>query len=301
MCVEMLGMEQNISTKVQIKNDSQPSTLIVPENLLETTTVSIEPIPPTSIKAQPFTPKRIVAIAGNRGGTGKTTTAVTFYEWYLVNGIKIFAYDYESDNKESSCFAHFVKNATRHPLHYEREALDQMLMELETKNESIILADFGAGSQRETIQFFQDYYEMLIEHNVRLTLVGVLDSDIGALKGMLEWSDHMSPFTKLDWMIVLNEKDVIGEKFDYWHRSPDAEAFRKLCKPAVITLRSRNPKLQNALRNDGLTLQDVIHRKFRPGHPLDNFTQESLARKYWKDIERQLYAVAATHLLPVTE
>jgi hypothetical protein len=73
------------------------------------------------------------------------------------------------------------------------------------------------------------------------------------------------------------------------------------CQPAVLTLRSRNPVFQNALRNEGLTLQDVIHRKLLPGHPLDNFTQESLARKYWNDVKRQLDAVAITHLLPVKD
>jgi hypothetical protein len=111
----------------------------------------------------------------------------------------------------------------------------------------------------------------------------------------------MSTFPKIDWMIVLNEKDVIGEKFQYWHRSPAADQFRRDCQPAVLTLRSRNPVFQNALRNEGLTLQDVIHRKLLPGHPLDNFTQESLARKYWNDVKRQLDAVAITHLLPVKD
>jgi hypothetical protein len=142
---------------------------------------------------------------------------------------------------------------------------------------------------------------MLVELNVRLTMVGVLDGDIGALKGILEWSDQLASFAKIDWLIVLNEKDVMGEKFDYWHKNSDAEAFRQLCKPAVITLRSRNPQLQNAMRNEGLILQDIIHRKLPPGHMLDNFTQESLARKYWNDIKRQLERIATTHLLPLKD
>jgi hypothetical protein len=224
-------MDQITTLIKQLKTDDQPSTLPHSGNSLQTRDNPTELTPPVSLANHPFAEKRIVALAGNRGGTGKTTMAVTLYEWYSVNGINVFCYDYENENRESSCFSHFVQEAARSPLNYERDALDQMLRELETKQEAILLADFGAGSQRDTIQFYKDYYEMLIDNKVRLTLVGVLDSDVGALKGILKWPDNMSAFPKIDWMIVLNEKDVIGEKFRYWHRSPAVEPTRSAHTP----------------------------------------------------------------------
>jgi Mrp family chromosome partitioning ATPase len=140
--------------------------------------------------------KRIVIMAGSRGGTGKTTAAVGINEFYDSLGISVKRFDFEAENKEASSFSHFYKEATRHDLR-DRDSMDTLTQDMTIHDSPVIFADFGAGSQQETIAWFTRFYPRLTQRNIAFTLVGVIDGDIGATLGILEWADKTKDFPNI--------------------------------------------------------------------------------------------------------
>ncbi len=240
--------------------------------------------------------KRIVMMPGSRGGSGKTTVAVAINEFYNFMGLQVQRLDYDVENKVASSFKHFYPDATKYDFH-KREEIDNLILSIEHHVASVIFADFGAGAQADTVGWFEEMHSPLKRRKVAFTFVGVLDGDIGSLKGILEWGENTARYD-IQWLIVLNENGNPGEKFTYWELAEEAIKFRERFKPAIVRLKSRNPDFQNLLRNYGAKMSDVISEAFPKGHALNQFNYILRAEGLQKHFNDQLERVYRSHLLP---
>jgi hypothetical protein len=202
--------------------------------------------------------KRIVFTQGGKGGVGKTTVALSLYDYYQSKTTSVTLVDFDSENRAKSGLNFWHKKAEKIDIH-SRAGLDR-LIDLALENSAdIILADMGAGSGTVTYRWFDEVYPELSTFGVKITSIGVVTADPGSVESVLTWSLQLQ--TDVDYLIVLNELDQQGETFRYWNESEQVKSFTISCSPIVITMASRRADLEQAARNHGVSLAQIAERK----------------------------------------
>jgi MinD-like ATPase involved in chromosome partitioning or flagellar assembly len=202
--------------------------------------------------------KRIVFTQGGKGGVGKTTVALSLYDYYNTKQAHVTLADFDAENRAKSGLNFWHKQAEKIDIHT-RTGLDRLIDLALDSSSDIILADMGAGSGTVTYRWFADIYPELSNASVKLTSIGVVTADPGSVESILTWSAHLR--TDVDYLIVLNELDQEGETFRYWHESKQAKSFADAFKPIVITMASRRADLEQAARNHGVSLAQIADRR----------------------------------------
>ncbi|MCB1099440.1 MAG: hypothetical protein KDN22_27970 [Verrucomicrobiae bacterium] len=235
---------------------------------------------------------RIVFTEGGKGGVAKTEVALSLVSWYQQNGIAPMLLDFDIENTGKSGLQNFFPAARKFNVHREG-ALDE-LFDACDGDQQIVLADLGAGAGDATAHWFDQAFEDAAELGIRFTAVGVTTNDAGAVQSILKWATVLQ--RKVDYVIVLNEMRESPCDFEYWHDEPGVKEFCKMFSPAMVTMAARVPELQAELRNQCVTLQDVID-----GNVETAFLRKTKNIARAKRYQRQLFegfANASHYLLP---
>lgn len=200
---------------------------------------------------------RIVFTQGGKGGVAKTELALSLVSWYHSHDLRPVLLDFDTENTNNSSLKNFFPEATTFDVHQEG-ALDAFF-DVCDQQEHLVLADLGAGAGHATASWFEQAFEDAAELNITFTAIGVVTNDAGAVQSALKWATHLQD--RVNYLIVLNEMREPGSRFEYWHEEPAVDEFTRLFNPVVMTMGARIPELQAELRNQCVTLQDVIQGK----------------------------------------
>jgi hypothetical protein len=203
-------------------------------------------------------PKRIVFTQGGKGGVGKTTAALSLYDYYQTKDAAVTLADFDGENRAKSGLNFWHKAAQKVDIHT-RSGLDKLIDLALGPEGDIILADMGAGSGSVTYQWFAEIYPELAAEGVKVTSIGVVTADPGSVESVVTWAEHLND--DVEYLIILNELDQPGETFRYWHESKQAKDFVAFSTPTVIKMASRRPDLEQAARNHGVSLAQIAERK----------------------------------------
>jgi len=201
--------------------------------------------------------KRVVFTTGGKGGTGKTTLTAALAEWYQANEIPCTLLDLDTENKTKGSFSHFFQQEAHKIDIHQRSGLDAFI-DYADEAPGIILADMGAGSGKVAAQWFKTMYEGVSDQLV-FTAVGLITSDPASVESLLTWAMYLQ--NKVNYLVVLNQQEEEQPHFPYWEQAEEAREFRKTFNPAIISMESRIPGLQHAIRNHGITLKAISERE----------------------------------------
>ncbi|MGK0185687.1 MAG: MinD-like ATPase involved in chromosome partitioning or flagellar assembly [Verrucomicrobiales bacterium] len=225
-------------------------------------------------------PIRVVFTEGGKGGVGKTEIAISLATWYQSQGISPRFIDFDTENTDKSGLKNFVPDAVRFDIHTPG-ALDHFFEVCDT-GDRVVLADMGAGAGSATYDWFEKMFDDSRDMNIRFTAIGVTTNDPGAVLSVLRWAKHLQQ--QVDYLIVLNETSETDRTFEYWHDNPLVRKFAEAFKPVVMRSDVRIAEFQSELRNQELSLDDVIER--RTDSPFFRNTMQIVrARRY----QRTLY------------
>ena len=202
--------------------------------------------------------KRIVFTQGGKGGVGKTTAALSLYDYYMTKEASVTLADFDGENRAKSGLNFWHKSAQKVDIHT-RSGLDKLIDLALGTEDDIILADMGSGSGAVTYQWFAEIYPELAAEGVKVTSIGIVTADPGSVESVLTWAGHLK--NNVEYLIILNELEQPGENFRYWHESKQAKEFATMSSPTVITMASRRPDLEQAARNHGVSLAQIAERK----------------------------------------
>ncbi len=241
---------------------------------------------------EPTPPIRVVFTEGGKGGVGKTEIAINLATWYQRQGVAPRFIDFDIENTDKSGLKNFIPDTVKLDLHVPG-ALDHFFEVCDT-DDRVVLADMGAGAGTATYDWFARMFEDSREENIRFTAIGVTTNDPGAVLSILKWAKHLQH--RVDYLVVLNEMLESDRAFEYWHDNPLVKQFTDTFQPCVMQADVRVAEFQTELRNQELSLDDVVSRKAKA--PFFRKTMQIVrARRY----QRNLYAgfdAASSILLP---
>jgi GTPase SAR1 family protein len=210
------------------------------------------------VTLRPIMPKRIVFTQGGKGGVGKTTLALSLYDYYRTKEVAVQLVDFDAENHAKSGLNFWHPIAEKIDVQT-RNGLDRLIdLSLDESGE-VILADMGAGSGNVTHRWFVDIYPELEAAGIEFTSIGLVTADPGSVESILAWSIHLKE--AVSYLVVLNELDREGEAFPYWFDSKEVQHFVRAHSPIVIKMHSRRPDLEQCARNHGVSLAQIADRK----------------------------------------
>jgi MinD-like ATPase involved in chromosome partitioning or flagellar assembly len=199
---------------------------------------------------------RIVFTQGGKGGVGKTAFSTLLVEWYASKNAPPALIDMDSENKSRGSLAHFFPEARKANIQRAR-GLDDFVHVLDD-GAPIVVADMGAGAGEVAHRWFDSMHEQAKNNGVTFTAIGVVTPDPASVSSILAWGRFLQD--RVEYLIV---KNCISDPadFSYWENDGEAEAFRRVARPRVISMEYRIPEMEHEMREHGLTLQAVAERK----------------------------------------
>ena len=150
----------------------------------------------------------------------------------------------------------------------------------------------GAGAGAATANWFEQAFVDAEELNIAFT--AVVTNDPGAVQSVLKWATHLQG--RVNYVVVLNEMRESDGGFEFWEDEEAVTEFCDLFHPVVMRMGSRVPEFQAEIRNQCVTLQDVIE-----GNVNTDFLRKTKNLARAKRYQRELFTgfdAAAHYLLP---
>ena len=242
--------------------------------------------------SQLSTTTRIVFTEGGKGGVAKTEVALSLVSWYRHNGFNPVLLDFDTENTNKSSLQNFFPEAQKFDVH-QNGALDE-LFDACDGDQQIVIADLGAGAGAATASWFEQAFEDAVELDILFTAIGVATNDPGAVQSVLKWTSYLQD--RVNYIVVLNEMLESRCEFEFWNDEPAVAAFCNMFSPAVIKMAARVVEFQSEIRNQCVTLQDVID-----GRVNTDFLRRTKNITRAKRFQRQLFQgfdSASQYLLP---
>ena len=187
---------------------------------------------------------------------GKTAFSTMLVEWYGANGTPHALIDMDTENKSRGSLVHFFPRARKSNVQQAR-GLDEFVNVLE-EGTPIVIADMGAGAGEVAHRWFDSMHEQAKENGVVFTAIGLVTPDPASVASILAWADFLQH--RVDYLIVKNSLSHPSD-FGYWETDAQAEEFRRVFEPAVISMEYRLPEIEHEARNHGVTMQAVASRQ----------------------------------------
>jgi MinD-like ATPase involved in chromosome partitioning or flagellar assembly len=199
---------------------------------------------------------RIVFTQGGKGGVGKTAFSTLLVEWYASKKAPLALIDMDSENKTRGSLAHFFPEARKANIQRAR-GLDDFVHVLD-EGAPIVVADMGAGAGEVAHRWFDSMHEQAKSNGIAFTAIGLVTPDPASVSSILAWGKFLQ--NRVEYLIV---KNSISDPADFgcWENDSEAEAFRRVAQPKVISMEYRIPEIEHEIREHGLTLQAVAERK----------------------------------------
>jgi hypothetical protein len=226
--------------------------------------------------------KKIIYSMGGKGGVGKTTAMVSLVEWFRDQNLICSVLDFDTENKTQGSLAHFFPDLVQKVNISGRDGLDVLIDHLD-KSE-VIIADMGASSGDVASHWFDSVYADL-KTEVEFIAVGVVTPDPASLASVLQWGANLQDRVK--YLIILNAGEDETASFELWE-SRRAKAFQEAFHPEVITMESRNPKLQNLMRDHGITVGQVASKQATQVPELSKLSSVIRAQGYRRRMNSEL-------------
>lgn len=198
---------------------------------------------------------RVVFTEGGKGGVGKTAFASVLVEWYARRKTPYTLLDLDTENKARGSLAHYFPETRKVNIHTS-EGLDSFVDVLD-EGVPVVIADMGAGAGEVARQWFDSMHESVSESGVVFTAIGLVTPDPASVASVLAWGSFLQH--RVEYLIVKNALSNPAD-FSYWDNAPAAVEFRRLFKPAEISMEYRLPKVENPARQHGLTLENIASR-----------------------------------------
>ena len=214
----------------------------------------------TSGKAEQKAEKLIVFTEGGKGGVGKTTFATLLLDYYQTRRLEPYVLDFDTESKENAGLSFFWPIASKANIDT-RDGLDALLNGVQGES-PVVFADLGARSGAATFRWFDDMADAVRDFGVAFAAVGIVTDDPGSVSSVIAWGKFLRE--RVRHIVVLNKMSDPHAQFSYWHETSHAKAYRESSQPAVLTLESINPDLQNSLRVHGETIGRVADKKAVP-------------------------------------
>lgn len=199
---------------------------------------------------------RIVFTQGGKGGVGKTAFSTMLVEWYGANGTPHALIDMDTENKDRGSLGHFFPQARKSNIQ-RAQGLDEFVNVLE-EGTPVVIADMGAGAGEVAHRWFDSMHEQARENGVVFTAIGLVTPDPASVASVLAWAAFLQ--YRVDYLIVKNSLSNPSD-FGYWETDPGAQEFRRIFRPAEISMEYRLPEIEHEARNHGVTMQAVASRK----------------------------------------
>ena len=191
---------------------------------------------------------------GGKGGVGKTAVMVAIAEWLDFNDVPFSMLDCDIENKSKGSLLQFFPERCRKIDIRKPTGLDAFIEEAIDGDHSVVLADLGAGSGRDTEQWFNDMFGQIAGLALDFVAVGTITASPASVETLFTWARNLR--RRVSYLIVRNLKD--GAVITAFDKSKDGDAFRAVFAPAVVTFEARLPELQNSLENIGITISAVL-------------------------------------------
>ncbi len=191
---------------------------------------------------------------GGKGGVGKTAIMVAIAEWLDGNAIPFSLLDCDTENKSKGTLLQFFPDRCRKFDIRRPTGLDAFIEEAIDGDNSIVVADLGAGSGRDTEQWFNDMFDQIHGLHLDFVAVGAITANPASVETDFTWARNLKK--RVSYLIVRNLKD--GEDIAAFDRCDDGDEFRAAFAPAVVTFEARLLELQSGLENHGATISAVL-------------------------------------------
>jgi CobQ/CobB/MinD/ParA nucleotide binding domain len=199
--------------------------------------------------------KRILFSIGGKGGVGKTAVMVALAEWLDANGIPISLLDCDMENKSKGTLQQYFPHRCRKIDIRQPTGLDAFIEEAIDGDKPVVVADLGAGSGQDAHQWFDGIFDQLSGLSLGFVAVGAVTANPASVESVFSWAEKLKK--RVSYLIVRNLKD--GEKIRAFDKSEEAETFRQVFAPRIITFEARLPELQTSLENHGVTITTVLN------------------------------------------
>jgi len=241
--------------------------------------------------------KQIIFPEGAKGGGGKTAFMTSLADFFLHEGFPVKLVDADIDNKTRGSLSHFFKGTPKLDVRT-KHGLDEFIAMVLEGNAQTVLADLGAGSSKETWEWFEKMHDDLKAESIRCLAVGVCTNDSATASGILDWANALQD--RVDYLVVKNH--VVGDDFSYLFESEPGRKFLQLAKPAVIEMEERLPDIQQALNDRGLSPRQALEASNEAAGPILSKSYNRMRlRGYVNRLEKQFSQIIDVLLPPQHE
>jgi hypothetical protein len=216
--------------------------------------------PQASASAGPE-PKRLVLVATNKGGVGKSTAIIHIADHLQEQGVPFVAFDPDHAN---ASFARFFRKPDGSHEEFMRliniaddTSLDQITKVFDSGESNLVLVD-GVGAQQEVfLNWIEDIglLERAKEMGLKVTFVLVIDEDKDTVDQAMSVAERVEE--GVDYLVIRNLKNT--EETRIYDQSP----ARKLLNGALGAVEVTFPKLKGSLvttiQKESLRLSQAEH------------------------------------------
>jgi MinD-like ATPase involved in chromosome partitioning or flagellar assembly len=203
--------------------------------------------------------KRIIFTMGGKGGVGKTSFVLALAEWFENHQIPVQLLDLDAENKARGSLKHYFDGIVTKVNIHTAAGLDAFIDYLSDES-PIILADMGASSGQVTHEWFDHMFEDVAATGVEFTAIGIVTPDPASVESVLTWAARLQD--RVSYVIVENATTHQPD-FAYWRDSKQADQFRTVFQPTILSMEFRLPDLENPARQHGVTLGQVAERRIK--------------------------------------
>ena len=249
------------------------------------------------------TRKRIIFIASEKGGVGKSTVSANLLCWALARGHRAVAID--SDDANHTLVRVLSPSADDRPSPTRpdsqpvvvsvnvdaADSLDVVFTQLTNGYNDLVIVD-GVGSQhsRTIMRWIEDVnlFEVADSINVDITFVLVVEEDADVYAQSLKTMNRVGE--KVSWLVVLNEKQ--HQKWPMWEQS--------LARKKAHTLSALEIQMAAIVPHIARGLQDLNVTLAVAESAMPNLLDKQRVKMTWRAVVEQLN-VAEPYLTPLPE